>query len=94
MFLILSCPLTNFKIEKYYQNEPNFKGASSRNNLCNIKDGTYAINLDQKKSKGSNLIVLCANGDNLINFNRSRLEYIPKEIEKTYRQQKHQNKHL
>ena len=94
MFLILSYPLTNFKIEKYYQNEPNFKGASSRNNLCNIKDGAYAINLDEKKSKGSNLIVLCANGDNLINFNRSRLEYIPKEIEKTYRQQKHQNKYL
>ena len=94
MFLILSYPLTNFKIEKYYQNEPNFKGASSRNNLCNIKDGAYAINLDEKKSKGSNLIVLCANGDNLTNFNRSRLEYIPKEIEKTYRQQKHQNKYL
>ena len=26
-------PLTNFEIQKYYQNEPRFNGAFSRNNL-------------------------------------------------------------
>ena len=26
-------PLTNFEIQKYYQNEPRFNGAYSRNNL-------------------------------------------------------------
>ena len=28
-----SYPLTNFEIQKYYQNEPKFKGVSSRKNL-------------------------------------------------------------
>ena len=32
-------PLTNFEIEKYYQNEPKFNGADSRNNLSKIKVG-------------------------------------------------------
>ena len=39
-------PSTNFKIQKYYQNEPKFNGAYSRNNLPKIKDGSNVINLD------------------------------------------------
>ena len=39
--------LTNFEIQKYYQNEPKFNGDYSRNNLPKIKDGTYVINLDE-----------------------------------------------
>ena len=35
--------LTNFEIQKYYQNEPNFNGIYSRNNLLNTKDGVYVI---------------------------------------------------
>ena len=31
--------LTNFKIQKFYQNEPKFNGVYSRNNLRKIKDG-------------------------------------------------------
>ena len=31
-------PVTNSKIQKYYQNEPKFNGAYSRNNLPKIKD--------------------------------------------------------
>ena len=27
------CPLTNFEIQKYYENEPRFNGIYSRNNL-------------------------------------------------------------
>ena len=42
-------PLTNFEIQKYYQNEPKFKSIYSRNNLPKIKDGAYVINLDEFK---------------------------------------------
>ena len=45
-----SYPLTNFKIQKYYQNEPTFSGVSSRNNLPKIKDGPCVINLGECKS--------------------------------------------
>ena len=31
--------LTNFEIQRYYQNEPKFNGAYSRNNLPKVKDG-------------------------------------------------------
>ena len=40
-------PLTNFEIQKYYQNEPRFNGVYSRDNLPKIKDGAYVINLDE-----------------------------------------------
>ena len=38
-------PLSNFEIQKYYQNEPRFNGVYSRDNLPKIKDGIYAINV-------------------------------------------------
>ena len=38
---MLPHPLTNFKIQKYHQNEPNFNGVHSRNNLPKIKFGEY-----------------------------------------------------
>ena len=45
--LMSSHPLTNFEIQKYYQNESRFNGVYSRDNLPNkIKDGAYVINLD------------------------------------------------
>ena len=45
-------PLTNFEIQKYYQNEPRFNCVFSRDNLperspIEIKDGAYIINLDE-----------------------------------------------
>ena len=41
-------PLTNFEIQKYYQNGPRFNCVYSRNNLLKkIKDGAYIINLDE-----------------------------------------------
>ena len=40
-------PLTNFEIQKYYQNEPRFNGIFSRDDLQKIKDGAYRINLDE-----------------------------------------------
>ena len=35
---MLPHPLTNFSIQKNYQNEPKFNGGFSRNNLPKIKD--------------------------------------------------------
>ena len=43
-------PLTNFEIQKYYQNEPKFNGVYSRNNLSKVKDEAYIINLDEYES--------------------------------------------
>ena len=42
-----SHPLTNFEIQKYYQNEPRLNGVFSRDKLHKkIKDGVYVIDLD------------------------------------------------
>ena len=38
---MLRHPLTNFEIEKYYQNKLEFNGVYSRTNLSKIKDGAY-----------------------------------------------------
>ena len=45
--------LTNFEIQKYYQNEPKFNGVYSSNNLPKVKDGAYVISLDEFKSVGT-----------------------------------------
>ena len=45
-FLMLPHPLTNFEIQKYYQNESGFNGFYSRDNLSDeIKDGAYVLEL-------------------------------------------------
>ena len=73
-------PLTNFEIQKY-QNEPKFNGVYSRNNLCEIKDGAYEINLDEYKSIGTHWIGLYVNGNNnAIYFDSFGVQHIPKEI--------------
>ena len=46
-------PLTNFQMQKYYQNEPRFNGVYSRDNLPKIKDGQHAINLDEYSDIGT-----------------------------------------
>ena len=44
---MLSHPLTNFEIQKLYQNELKFNDVYSRNNSSKVKDGAYIINLDE-----------------------------------------------
>ena len=63
-FLIPPHPLTNFEIQKYYQNEPKFNGVYSRNILPKIKDEAYVINLDEFKSIGTHWKTLYVNGNN------------------------------
>ena len=46
-------PLTNFEIQKYYQNEPRFNGVFFRDNLPKIKDGAYVIHLDENSDIGT-----------------------------------------
>ena len=56
--------LTNFEIQKYYQNQPKFNGVYSRNNSAKIKDGAYVINLDECKSIGTLWIDWYVNSNN------------------------------
>ena len=51
-------PLTNFEIQKYYQNELKFNGVHSRDNLSEcgspeIKDEASIINLDEYSDTGT-----------------------------------------
>ena len=73
-------PLTNFEVQKYYQNEPKCNGVYSRNDLPKIKDGAYVINLDEYKSIGTHQIALYANGNNAIYFDSLGVDHITKEI--------------
>ena len=50
--------LTNFEIQKYYQNEPRFNSVYSRDYLTKIKDVAYAINLDEYFDIGTHWIAL------------------------------------
>ena len=52
---MLRCRLTNFEVQKYYQNESKFNSVYSRNNLPN---------LDEFKSIGTHWIALHVNGNN------------------------------
>ena len=69
-------------LQKYYQNEPNFNGVYSRNNLPKIKDGANVINLDDHKAIGTHWIALYVNDNNVTYFDSFGVEHIPKEIEK------------
>ena len=71
--------LTNFEIQKYYQNKCKFNGVYSRNDLPKIKDRAYVINLDESKSIGTHLIALYVNASSIIYFDSSGVEHIPKE---------------
>ena len=42
--------LTNYEIQKYYQNEPKFNCVYSNINLPKMKDEACVINLDEHKS--------------------------------------------
>ena len=47
-------PLTNFKIQRHYENEPRFNVVFSRNNLPKtIKDGACEITLDEYADVGT-----------------------------------------
>ena len=51
--LMLPHPLTNFEIQKYYQNGPKFNGVYSRNNSSKKNMRIYIINHDENESIGT-----------------------------------------
>ena len=75
-------PLTNFEIQKYYQNEPRFNGVYSRDHLSvAIKDGAYIINLNEYSDIGTHQVALYVSNFDVTYFDRFGVEHIPKEIE-------------
>ena len=80
-FLIPPHPLTNFDMQKYYQNEPRFNGVYSRNNLTKkIKDSAYVINLDKYADKGIHWIALFCNRSEIVYFDSFGVKHVPEEI--------------
>ena len=77
-FLMPPHPLTNFEIQRYYQNEPRFNGVFSRNNLpLKIKDGAYVINLDEYADVDTHWIVLVCSKNEIVYFDSFGVEHVP-----------------
>ena len=75
--------LTNFEMQKYYQDEARFNGVFSRNNLPKkIKDGAYVINLDEYADVGTHWIALFCNRNEIVYFDSFGVEHVPEEIKK------------
>ena len=72
--------LTNFEIQKYYQNEPKFYGVYSRDILLKIKDGVYVTNLDEDSDIGTHWITLYILNNDVTYFDSFGVKRIPKEI--------------
>ena len=80
--IFLMPPLTNFEIQKYYQNELRFNGVYSRDNLPKIKDGAYVTNLDEYSDIGTHWVALyVVNNNDVTYFDSIGVKHIPKEIE-------------
>ena len=74
-------PLTNFDIEKYYENVPQFNGCFSRNSLPKrAKDGGYIVNLDDLGKPGTHWVALFIQKGNAVYFDSFGVERLPKEI--------------
>ena len=85
--------LTNFEIQKYYQNEPRFNGIYSRDHLTEIRDGAYVINLDEYYDIGAHQVALNVRNNNVTYFDSFGVEHIPKEI-KTFINNKNIKKYI
>ena len=70
-------PLTNFEIQKYYQNEPRFNGVYLRDNLQKVKDGAYIINLDEYSDIGTHWVALYVQNNDVTYFDSFGVEHIP-----------------
>ena len=85
-FLMPPHPLTNFEIQKYYENEPRFNDVFSRNNLTlKIKDGAYVINLDEYEDIGTHWIALFCKRNEIVYFDTFGVEHVPEEIKEFVR---------
>ena len=58
--------LTYSEMQRYYQNKSKSNGVFSRDNLPEIKDRAYVINLDEYKSiRNNGLALYVNNGENV-----------------------------
>ena len=74
-------PLTDFEIQKYYQNESRFNGINSGDNLTEIMDGAYVINLDEYSDIGTHWVALhVQSNNNVIYFDSFGVEHISEEV--------------
>ena len=82
--MIPSLPLTNFEIQKYYQNETRFSVIAfnevyPRDNLpYKIKDGVYVINIDEYSDIGTHWIALYVNAETVTYFDSFGVKHIQK----------------
>ena len=86
--------LTNFEIQKYYQNELRFNEVSSRNNLPRTMDGAYVINFEEYPDIGNHWVTLYVNSNDVTYFNSFGVEHIPKEIKTFIHNKKHLKNHF
>ena len=78
---MLPHPLTNFEIQKYYENEPRFNVVFSRDHFPKkLKDGAYVINIDEHVDTGTNWVALFCKKKEIIYFDSFGVEHIPEEI--------------
>ena len=77
-FLMPPHPLTNFEIRKYYQNKRRFNGVYSRDNLTEITDGAYVINLGEYSDIGTSWGFFYVHNNNVTYFYSFGIEHIPK----------------
>ena len=83
---MLPRPLTNFAIQKYYQDEPRFNGVYSRINLPKkTQDGANVIDLDEYADVGTYWIALFCRRSEIVCFDSIGVESIPKEIKEFIR---------
>ena len=75
-------PLTNFEMQRYYENKPKFNGLCSINNLSKIKGGAYIIDLDEYESIETHWVALYVSYNNITYFDSFGVEHITKEIKK------------
>ena len=77
--------LTNFEIQKNYQNEPKINGVYSGDNLTKrssteINDGAYIINFDDYSDIGTHWVAFYVKNNDVTYFDSFGVEHIPKEI--------------
>ena len=74
-------PLTNFEIQKYYENKPRLIRVFSRDNIPKkIKNGPYVINLDEYEDVSTHWIALFCNRSEIVYFDSFGVEHVPEEI--------------
>ena len=61
----------NFEIQRYYQRELKLNDAYSTNNVPEIKDGVYVMNLDKYQLIGTHWKALYVNGKRILQCNIS-----------------------